>query len=240
MLTATAVVTILAAGTVGLSEDSAASTAFPQHVMARLSAGRSGGELEGRVAWSAVPPVDANEGRWSVEFVAEIDGASLLQRQRTNDLDIGIYGYIVSADGALIGHINRLETLRAPDYGGLSAWTGLRVIHRIDLQPGIYEVRLLIEEATTRRYFLSATDLEVPMSGLDDPALLRPLVADISRDWVVLETTLEAADSCRCQQCAWWRGKQRIWWWWAPVWKMDSSSQRASSTATVLIVRVRR
>jgi hypothetical protein len=130
----------------------------------------------------------------------------------------------------------------------------LRVIHRIDLQPGIYEVRLLIEEATTRRYFLSATDLEVPMSGLDDPALLRPLVADISRDWVVLETTLEAPASRPVTVEG--RGFLPL-----PTVRMVAGEAtdlvvvgagledgflitariiRASSTATVLIVRVRR
>jgi len=133
----------------------------------------------------------ADETRWSVQLVAEIDSSSLLREHRGGDFKIGVFGYVFSANGVLVDHISQLGTLRSPWTPGVTGRAGLRVIHRLGLEPGTYSVRLVIEDADTGRYFMAVTDFVVPEPHPNRPILLPLLMEVLSEGWVELDTSGE-------------------------------------------------
>jgi tetratricopeptide (TPR) repeat protein len=167
--------------------------AFPHRVVELLSSGSAGGDLNGRLAWSVVPPVTAEGGQWSVELVAEVSASSLLHGHREEEFRVGVFGYVLSSDGSLVDHISQLSTFRSPWAEGTREPAGLRVIHRFDLHPGSYSIRLVIEDSVSQRYSLIARELVVPEYRPESPILLPPLVEEVSDGWVILKTFEESA-----------------------------------------------
>jgi tetratricopeptide (TPR) repeat protein len=137
--------------------------------------------------------MEAEDGRWSVELVVEVSASSLLREHRGGDFKVGVFGYVLSSDGSLVDHISQLGTFRPPWEPGVSEPAGLRVIHRVELRPGTYSVRVVTEDTVSQRYSLITAELVVPEPETGRPLLLPALVEEGHDRWVVLSTSEEAA-----------------------------------------------
>lgn len=157
---------------------------FPARIIAVLTSGQTGGDLIGGFTWTATHIADGPE--WSATIIGEVEGNSLLSEHRSDTLNVAVYGYVLSAAGDLIGHIEQRHSLPIATHESGLRTTGLRVVHTLQLASSPVSVRLAIENPETQRFLVATLDLASPSGPTDDPTLLPPLVHDVDGAWLVV------------------------------------------------------
>lgn len=170
---------------------------LPTSVAALIVSGDPGGEIV--LSSLAVPlgPLEpAEPGRTGegdgdgprhhvVALVVEVDGPSLLGTETGGSdgetAEIQLFAYALTPEGGVAGFLGQsvtldLDTLGEPVYAG-----GLKILARLELPPGRYQLRVLVQEPESRRHGLRLLPLEVPG---EEPTLSAPLAAEPPAPWV--------------------------------------------------------
>lgn len=146
---------------------------------ALLMSGQEGGDVPLRLL---VLPGEVDDHRSAVLLV-EVDGAALLAPGEAPPVDVELSSYFLDADGAVAASL--LDVVRLSDEEALEAVraSGLKYVATVDLEPGIFDLRLLVRNLKGGPLGLRAASLELPETA--DGDLLPPLVADRPESWVL-------------------------------------------------------
>jgi tetratricopeptide (TPR) repeat protein len=150
---------------------------------ALLLSGQRGGEVVGSLIWS-VNPVGLTDGLAEIPFYVEVEGASLLNDQPGPNLNLGVFAYVFSIEGVLVGHLAQGLTLDLRAFGEQLRETGLKFAGHFDLPVGTHVMRLLLRNQDSGRLFLTLAQIDVPGGG-EGGALLPPLFADPPGPWLI-------------------------------------------------------
>jgi hypothetical protein len=135
-----------------------------------IAKGLSGGDFE--VRGLALPHRDAG-GRISIPLTIEVDSSALFGDERQL-AEVEVYGYALGPTGAVQdalvfrGMVDR-TALDGDD-------EPLQVKTSFEVQPGTYQLRLVVREARSGRTATRSLDVEVPPFGGEEPLLYPPLL----------------------------------------------------------------
>jgi len=151
---------------------------------ALLLSGQRGGEVPGAVLWT-LGPADVESGERTIVVLVEVDGRELLAGSEGNDVPIEMYGYLVDDAGTVVAHLE--EGLLVSDRGLADriAGGGLKFVAGLQVEPGLYSLRVLVRNLATRRLFLARQELDLRPAEEVGLQLLPPLVAEPGTGWVV-------------------------------------------------------
>lgn len=136
-----------------------------------LLSGEIGGSLE-----VAVLPSTFRRGAASRTSVwLDIRGLDGVSDQEPFTLEV--FAYVMDGNQGVADFVTRSLTLDPAKIGERLEAGGLRLQADFDLEPGAYDLRLLVREPTSGLYVLARQSLEIP--ALDDrPSLLPPFLVD--------------------------------------------------------------
>lgn len=121
-----------------------------------------------------------------VPVILEIEGASLIEGQRSSRLETEIFAYVSDPRGAMkdfFTHRVVLDLERARER--LSA-TGLKFYGHLSLAAGSYRVRVLARNAETGRTTVRSLSLTLPPTASDsEPRLLPPFFVEQPQRWLL-------------------------------------------------------
>jgi tetratricopeptide (TPR) repeat protein len=151
---------------------------------ALLLSGQRGGEVVGSLIWS-VNPTGSKVGMAEVPIFVEVEGASLLTDQSGPELNLGVFAYVFSSEGALVGHLAQGLTLDLRSYGEQLRDSGLKFVGKFELPSGSHLLHLLVRNQDTGRLALKIARIDVPDGNRDQPVILPPVFPDPDGSWVV-------------------------------------------------------
>ncbi len=131
----------------------------------RLEAGAAllaGSEVHGLASGVAASVLGVGRERARVPVVVEVDGAGLLAGVSGDELEIEIYGYAFDRAGAVGDFFARHGVIDLSEVESRMRDGGLRWVDELALAPGGWELRVLVQSATTGRRALRVLELEVP------------------------------------------------------------------------------
>jgi tetratricopeptide (TPR) repeat protein len=158
-------------------------------VAALLLGGRESGSLRTTALAIAGCPSVSSPAR--VDLHVEIEAGSLLEAVESRaegelpaSIRLELYAYAVSASGSIAATVNQwvrlpiLELTARP--GG-----GVKLATTIDVQPGEYQLRVLVREARSQQFALRLVGLVIPTVEEDKPTLAPPSFSERSESWLV-------------------------------------------------------
>lgn len=151
---------------------------------ALLLSGQSGGEVEGAVVW-ACTGLDPSGARAEIVVLLEVDGRSLLETSDASRVPLEVYGYLVSAAGAVVEHVSDGLLLDRGPLRAAVAAGGLRLVARFAVAPDLYSLRMLVRNRVSGRFLLVSRDLDLRLEDRTEPLLLPPLAVGNAGSWVV-------------------------------------------------------
>jgi tetratricopeptide (TPR) repeat protein len=150
---------------------------------ALLLSGQHGGDVDGAVAW--IVGAAGEDGRCPVPFVIEVDGASLLPDATVDRVAVGIFAYLIAADGEVADHISQGVVLDRSEAAQV-ARGGLRFTGRTVLQPGSYILSVVVRARGSDRFFLSRRQLTVRRDPPPEGFELAPVFTDSGGGWLTV------------------------------------------------------
>ncbi|MCD4748872.1 MAG: hypothetical protein K8R59_05800, partial [Thermoanaerobaculales bacterium] len=150
---------------------------------ALLLSGQKGGGVEGVLQWTVSPHNGEGPSR-DVPFLVEVEGAALLASHEAGRIPLGIYAYVMTLDGKLVAHRAQGLVLDPGRWARHLLVGGLRFFGRLQLQPGMYSLRVMVRNHRTNDYFLTWTEIRIPEPAGEKLALLPPIFWDPSTIWV--------------------------------------------------------
>jgi tetratricopeptide (TPR) repeat protein len=158
-------------------------------VAALLLGGRESGSL--RTTALAVAGCPAASGPARVDLHVEIEAGSLLDAVESRaagelpaSIRLELYVYAVSATGSIVATVNewvRLPILELTERPG----GGVKLATAIDVEPGEYQLRLLVREPVSQQFALRLVGLVVPTAEEDKPTLAPPSFGETGDSWLV-------------------------------------------------------
>lgn len=161
---------------------------------ALLISGQRGGEVLGSLIWS-VNPDGSTDGMAEIPFYVEVEGTSLLMDQSGPILNLGIFAYVFSSEGSLVGHLAQGLTLELQTYGEQLRDSGLKFVGMFDLPTGSHLLHLLVRNQDTGRLTLELARIDVPGGDDHQPVILPPVFPDPDGSWVITRQHGLDADS---------------------------------------------
>ncbi len=149
-----------------------------------LLSGQAGGSVNGSLIWSLSSR--GENGRVEVPFAVEVDGAALIGPSKGRRTFIGLSAYVVDGEGNIAAHTAQGLVIDQPDQRAHVRQSGLKFVGRFALEPGVYTLRVMVENLRSGEYFMSWSTLEVAKPGEAGPQLLPPLFPDPDAPWVLV------------------------------------------------------
>ncbi len=150
----------------------------------KLLAGEPGGTLG--VSVLAVPFKVAG-AKAAVPVLIEVDGKRLAGRATTGSVTTEIYAYALDPAGGVADYFFQTLDLDLGKLGPRLATGGIKLYGRFDLDPGSYNVRVLVRNGAQNTTGVSTASLEVPAFEPGSLVLLPPLVPEMVLDkWLMV------------------------------------------------------
>ena len=138
-----------------------------------------------------VAPFRSSEKMAYVPVIIEVPGRKLLDGHEADRLNVEFYGYVNDRQGAMLDYFSEVVSLEiGRGRQGLQAG-GIKYYGHFDLQPGSYNVRVLVRNADTGRTVVTMVPLQVPAYTAQDPVLLPPFFMEEQRSWVLVRESAE-------------------------------------------------
>ncbi|HEX9944324.1 MAG TPA: VWA domain-containing protein [Thermoanaerobaculia bacterium] len=135
-------------------------------------------------------PFRATETRSYVPVIVEIGGRSLLAGQGEKDgkLNVEIYSYVSDSKGQMRDFFNQRVALDLGKGRGRESMLegGIKYYGHFELEPGQYQVRVLVRNADTGRTGVQTVPMEVPAYAQAEPALLPPFFMEDRQRWLLV------------------------------------------------------
>lgn len=166
---------------------------LPSSMAALILSGQDGGE----VLFSALAlPLGHAEGspkvasalgempQQRVALLLEVDGASLLGAEPSDEAALEVYAYALTPRGGVGGFLSQTVSFDVETFGEAIAAGGMKLLTHLELPSGSYELRLLVYEPASRRFGLQALPVEVPENAI---VLSPPLVEEEAEaPWILV------------------------------------------------------
>ncbi len=150
---------------------------------ALILSGEEGGEIE----VSLLPmPVAAAAAGTRVALWVEIDGASLLAGPEAGEILLEVYAYALAANDELAAFMTQAFALDRERHGETLRRGGVKFLGHLDLAPGAYSLRLLVQQRRGDRFSLRVAPLAVPPWDGAETLLLPPLFPEPPGRWVLV------------------------------------------------------
>jgi len=121
-----------------------------------------------------------------VPVILEIGGRSLLAGQTGNKLNVEIYGYVSDAQGQMRDFLSQRVALELGKNRQAMEEGGIKYYGHFDLQPGSFQVRVLVRNAETGRTGVQTVPVEVPTYSQAAPVLLPPFFMEDRQKWLMV------------------------------------------------------
>lgn len=121
-----------------------------------------------------------------VPVILEIGGRSLLAGQKENKLSVEIYSYVSDSQGRMRDFFNQRVALDLGKNRQAMEQGGVKYYGHFDLEPGSYQVRVLVRNAETGRTGVRTIPVEVPTYAQSDPVLLPPFFMEDRQRWLLV------------------------------------------------------
>ncbi|HEX6903234.1 MAG TPA: VWA domain-containing protein [Thermoanaerobaculia bacterium] len=134
-------------------------------------------------------PFRSNEKVSYVPVIIEAAGSGLLagQDSKHKKLPVEIYGYVTNAQGEMRDFFSQRFELDLSDRGRREMKEGgIKYYGSFDLEPGEYQVRVLVRNADTGRTGVQTVPVSVPAYNLAQPVLLPPFFMEDRQKWVLI------------------------------------------------------
>src|SRR6185295_4572239 len=128
----------------------------------------------------------AGETQSYVPVILEIGGRSLLAGQAANKLNVEIYGYVSDLQGQMRDFFNQRVALDLGKGRQAMEEGGVKYYGHFDLEPGSYQVRVLVRNADTGRSGVQTVPVEVPAYSQAAPVLLPPFFMEDRQKWLLV------------------------------------------------------
>lgn len=156
---------------------------LPSAMAALILSGQSGGQvLFSALALPLGPAPGGDEALTLVPLLVEIDGPSLLGAEPPPEPAIEIYAYAITEAAEVRGFFSQVVRFDLEDLGEAVFAGGLKIAGHLELPAGRYELRVLVNEPTNRRFGIQALRLEVPGAA---PVLSPPLAGEPPAPWLM-------------------------------------------------------
>ncbi len=121
-----------------------------------------------------------------VPVILEIGGRSLLAGQKENKLNVEIYSYVSDAEGRMRDFFNQRVALDIGKNRAAMEAGGIKYYGHFDLEPGNYQVRVLVRNGETGRTGVQTVPVEVPTYAQSGPVLLPPFFMEDRQKWLLV------------------------------------------------------
>ncbi len=122
--------------------------------------------------------------RHVVAVLLEVDGASLLGAEPSDEAALEVYAYALTPQGGVGGFLSQTVSFDVETFGEAIAAGGMKLLTHLELPTGSYELRMLVHEPASRRFGLQALPVEVPENAI---ALSPPLVEEEAEaPWILV------------------------------------------------------
>jgi VWFA-related protein len=130
----------------------------------------------------------ATPSKGYVPIIVEAGGRSLLSGEKGKKLDIEIYAYASDQKGQMRSFFNRRLALDLSKGKGREAMEegGIKYYGHFDLEPGTYQVRVLVRNAVTGRTGVQSVAVTVPTYAEAQPILLPPFFIEERQKWLLV------------------------------------------------------
>ncbi|HEY7215436.1 MAG TPA: VWA domain-containing protein [Thermoanaerobaculia bacterium] len=129
----------------------------------------------------------AGESLSYVPVILEIGGRSLLAGQKESKLNVEIYSYVSDAKGQMRDFFNQRVALDLGKNRPAMEEGGIKYYGHFDLEPGSYQVRVLVRNAETGRTGVQTVPVEVPTYAQQSgPVLLPPFFMEDRQKWLLV------------------------------------------------------
>ncbi len=131
-------------------------------------------------------PFRANQETAYVPVILEIDGASLLAGQDSDDLAVELYVYATDGRGEMRDFFTQRIDLDLSRSRQVFEGTGLKYYGHLSLSPGDFLIRVLARNAANGRTGVRAVDLHVPPLDSEEPFVLPPFFPEQQGQWFLV------------------------------------------------------
>ena len=131
-------------------------------------------------------PFRAGEKLSYVPVILEIGGRSLLAGQAESKLNLEIYSYVSDSQGRMRDFFNQRVALDLGKNRRAMEEGGVKYYGHFDLEPGSYQVRVLVRNGETGRTGVQTIPVEVPTYAQSDPVLLPPFFMEDRQKWLLV------------------------------------------------------
>ncbi|HEV2845915.1 MAG TPA: VWA domain-containing protein [Thermoanaerobaculia bacterium] len=123
-----------------------------------------------------------------VPLIIEAGGGGLLDGHKDKVLRSEIYGYGSDSEGRMRDYFSQRVELNLGDKGRreMAEGGGLKYYGHFDLEPGAYQVRVLVRNADTGRTGVHSVAVTVPTYDRAQPVLLPPFFMEDRQKWVLV------------------------------------------------------
>jgi VWFA-related protein len=130
----------------------------------------------------------ATPGQAYVPIIIEVGGKSLLAGAAGKNLNVEIYAYVSDEKGRMLDFFNRrvaVDLDKGKARQGI-AEGGVKYYGHFDLEPGSYQVRVLVRNADTGRTGVQTVPVTVPVYSAAQPVLLPPFFMEEHQKWLLV------------------------------------------------------
>ncbi len=149
-----------------------------------LMEGREGGALD--AALFTAPFLGAS-GDSKVLTLIEIEGYSLLRGHRESVLPTEVFAYALDADGSVADFLGQAVTFDLQKVRPALDNRGFKFFGRLDLDPGEYEIRVVVRNVVTGATATRISRVTVPAFDMAESTLLPPFFVEPEGSWLVGE-----------------------------------------------------
>jgi len=149
----------------------------------KIVSGVEGGAIHSSLV---AAPFPVPGGQAYVPMLLDIDGPTLLAEHEGRKLGLELYAYVFTVDGEAADFLAQTMELDVEQLGETLRQRGAKFYGHFDLDPGDYQVRVLLRETKTGRSSVRKQRLRVPDFAGGEPALTQPLIIEPPGEWVIL------------------------------------------------------
>ncbi len=144
--------------------------------------GREGGAIDASLL---AVPFKATGGKADVLMLLEIEGYSLLRGHQGSVVPTEIFAYALDPEGAVADFLGQAIELDLEKVRAALDSRGFKFLGHLELEPGSYEVRVLVRNALTGATGMRVERIEVPAFAPAEAALLPPLFIEPEGTWLI-------------------------------------------------------
>lgn len=119
-----------------------------------------------------------------VTVLVEVDGPTLMQGRNGSQMPVEVYVYALNGKGAVVDFITQIFGLEMVKAEPVLREGGFKFFGHLALEPGSYDLRVLVRNGVTGASGLRVVKLEVPAAG-SEPFLLPTLFPEEGRSWLM-------------------------------------------------------